>query len=124
MALTDIEKVRIEYGDTDITLPLLSNEEIQYFLDKNNSSIRLASIECARVALFALSRISDEQVSIFSIKGSKSAAEYREALKLFINNASLNPTFSTAQGYAAGISVSDMAIYTSDLDTTIRSFDF
>jgi hypothetical protein len=124
MALTDIEKVRIEYGDTNQELPLLSDEEIQYFLDKNSQSIRLASIECARVALFKLSQTGDEQVSIFSIKGSKSASEYREALKLYINNASLNPMFSTAQGYAAGISKSDMLVYTSDSDSTIRNFDF
>ena len=34
MALTNIEKVRIELQDTESGLLFLSDDEIQYFLDK------------------------------------------------------------------------------------------
>lgn len=124
MALTDIQKVRIEVSDSSVTLPILSDEEYQYLLDKNSGSIRLASLDAARIIMFKLSQQGDESVNIFSIKGSKTAAEYRQALQLFITNASLNPNYSAAGAYAAGISAEDKLKYSSDLDSTIPSFDF
>jgi len=122
--LTEIEKVRIEVQDNETNFFILSDEEIQYILDKNYGSISLASIDAARIILFKLSQQGDESVSIFSIRGSKSAEQYREALKLYLNNSALNPNYSLASAYAAGITKSDMLLYSSDLDSTIRSFDF
>lgn len=130
MAVTPemINAVRIEVADTDPALPILSDEEITYLLNKQNESIRKASLDAARIILLKLSQSGDEVVGIISIKGSRVAAEYRESLKLYLNNPHLNPildglgSFVDADGktqnpvYAGGISVSDMQANTANPD--------
>ena len=123
-----INAVRIEVADTNPALPILSDEEITYFLNKQNGSVRKASLDAARVILLKLSQSGDEVVGIISIKGSRVAAEYRESLKLYLNNPHLNPildglgSFVDADGktqnpvYAGGISVSDMQANTANPD--------
>jgi len=108
MALTNIQKVRLEIGDTSVDLPILDDESYEYFLQKNSDSIRLASIDAAKSLLFVMSTRGDETVDIFSIAGSKAATAYREALKMFLKDPMLNPVFSLADIYAGGVSVSDM----------------
>lgn len=123
-----INAVRIEVADTDPALPILSDEEITYFLNKQNGSVRKASLDAARVILLKLSQSGDEVVGIISIKGSKVAEQYRESLKLYLNNPHLNPildglgSFVDSDGktqnpiYAGGISNSDMLANTSNPD--------
>lgn len=120
---TDIDKVRVEVSDTDVNFPILSNDEIQYFLDKNGNSISRASLDAAKTILFKLAQETDETVNIFSIKGSKAAESYRQALELYIKNVSLNPLYSNAGAYAAGISLEDAAAYQT-IDSPIRTFEF
>lgn len=106
--LTPVQKLRIEVQDTSLEFPLLSNDEYRYILDKNNQSIRKASLDAARVILFKLSIESvDNVVSVFSIKGSQAARAYMDALKMFINNQALNPIAFDGTVYAGGISKSD-----------------
>lgn len=120
MALTDVQKLRIEVQDTSVEFPLLSDEEYQYILDKNNSSIRKAALDAARMILFKLSIESvDDTVSVFSIKGSQAAKAYMEALKLFINNQALNPLVLDGTVYAGGISKTDYAANASNSDNII-----
>ena len=120
MALTDVQKLRIEVQDTSVEFPLLSDEEYQYILDKNNLSIRKASLDAARMILFKLSIESvDDTVSVFSIKGSQAAKAYMEALKLFINNQALNPVVLDGTVYAGGISKTDYAANAVNTDNII-----
>ena len=120
MALTDVQKLRIEVQDTSVEFPLLSDEEYQYILDKNNQSIRKASLDAARVILFKLSIESvDNVVSVFSIKGSQAARAYMEALKLFINNQALNPLMFDGTVYAGGISKTDYLTNNSNPDNVV-----
>ena len=77
MAYTDIQKVRIEVADLDPGLPLLADDEYAYLLEKNNNSVVRASVDAARIILLKLSQQTDETVSIFSVKGSKAAEQYR-----------------------------------------------
>ena len=68
----------------------------------------------------------DETVDIFSIKGSKSAEQYRLALKMFLSDPTLNPVLTSASIYAGGVSKTDMqtnvnttdnnAVITPDMD--------
>lgn len=109
MAFTDRQKVRIEVADTDVTLPILSDAEYDYLLEKNYYVIRTTALDAARIILMKLSiTSSDETVDIFSIKGAKAAEQYREALKLYIKSPDLNPILSQAMPYAGGISKADM----------------
>ena len=117
---TDIQKIRIEIQDTEPGFYILADEEIQYFLDKNNSSITRASLDAAKSILFKLSiNSTDSTVDIFSVKGSKAAEQYREALKLYIKDQTLNPVFNNVGGYVGGISKSDMSDNDANLDNNI-----
>ena len=118
--LTPVQKLRIEVQDTSLEFPLLSDDEYRYILDKNNQSIRKASLDAARVILFKLSIESvDNVVSVFSIKGSQAAKAYMEALKLFINNQALNPLVLDGTVYAGGISKTDYAANAANPDNII-----
>jgi hypothetical protein len=61
----------------------------------------------------------DETVDIFSIKGSSAAKNYMQALQLFIKNPDLNAMYDKVQGYASGISKSDMQSNNANLDNNI-----
>ena len=119
MAYTDIQKVRIEVADLDPGLPLLADDEYAYLLEKNNNSIVRASVDAARIILLKLSQQTDETVSIFSVKGSKAAEQYRLALELYIKNPQLNPLYNNLQGYFGGVSISDMEANAANPDNNI-----
>ena len=111
---TEILNVRMELADTS-ELPLLSDAEYQYFIDKNQGSIRRAMLDAAKSLLFKLSTRTDDTVDIMSVKSSKAAENYRLALQLFLRDPSMNPALTMAGGYAGGISKSDMQ---ANLDNT------
>ena len=119
MAYTDIQKVRIEVADLDPGLPLLADDEYAYLLEKNNNSIVRTSVDAARIILLKLSQQTDETVSIFSIRGSKAAEQYRLALELYIKNPQLNPLYNNLQGYFGGVSISDMEANVANPDNNI-----
>ena len=119
MAYTDIQKVRIEVADLDPGFPLLADDEYSYLLEKNNNSVVRASVDAARIILLKLSQQTDETVSIFSVKGSKAAEQYRLALELYIKNPQLNPLYNNLKGYVGGVSISDMEANNANLDNNI-----
>lgn len=106
--MATISDIRYELSDTDPTFPLLSDDEIIYFLNKNSESLTRTSLDCARAILFKLSMREDSTVDIFSLKGSKAAESYRQALMMYLKDPSMNPALSLASIYAGGISKSDM----------------
>jgi hypothetical protein len=114
-----IKAVRIELGDTDPTFPILSDDEIRYFLDKNDWSIRRACLDCAKSIMLKLAMRTDESVDIFSIRGAASARTYMQALQMYITNPDLNKIYDTVTPYAGGISVSDMTTNDANLDNNI-----
>ena len=117
MALNAVQQVRLEIGDTDVALPILADVEIEYFLQKNNNSVRRASLDAAKTILFKLSMDSaDETVGLLSIKGHRAAEAYKEALKMYIKNPDLNTVLQNAEVYAGGISRSDMQANVNDSD--------
>ena len=113
-----IQAVRIELGDTS-ELPVMSDDEILYFLGKNNWNIQRSCLDVAKTMLLKLSMISDQSVDIFSIRGSAAAKQYMQALKMYISDPNLNQTLQNVQGYAGGISKQDMLSNDSNLDNNI-----
>lgn len=112
-----IQAVRWETGDVDIALPIMSSEEISYYLSKHNESIRRASLDVAKSILFKISMsASRRQVDILSIDTTKSAIAYKEALLTYIKNDALNGALGNLLPYAGGISKSDMALNISTSD--------
>jgi hypothetical protein len=119
MPLTNIEIVRIEVQDIDPSLPLLSDTTYEYLLEKNENNIARTSIDAARIILMQLSQRGDEAVDIFSIKGSRVADTYRQALELYLRNPMLNPLMQGVSGYFGGVSKSDMIANDANLDNNI-----
>jgi len=117
-----ITACRIEVGDVDISLPILSDSEYEYFIDKNNGSIARSSVDAAKTLLFKLSiASSDEVVGILSLKTSKQASAYMEALKLFIKDPSLNPLYQNATLWCGNISKSEILENNNTCDNNIPS---
>lgn len=120
MALTDIQKVRLEIADNDPALPVLSDEEVGYYLEKHSNSISRAAIDCAKTIMFKLSMNAGEQrVDIFSISGKEASMAYIAALKLYISNPNINGIFNNMNVYISGTSVSDMQANIDNTDNNI-----
>ena len=119
MALSLIQQVRLLTQDNIAGLYIISDDEIQYLLDKNNNNIERTSVEAARIILFNLSMRSDSTVDIFSVRGSQAAKAYIEALKMYIRDPNLSGVLSNINGYAGGVSISDMQANDANLDNNI-----
>jgi len=119
MALTLIQQVRLNTQDNTPGLYVISDDEIQYLLDKNLNNVNRASVEAARIVLFNLSMRTDETVDVFSIRGSQASKAYMEALKLYIRDPNLNQVGNNLQGYVGGISLEDMQANDANLDNNI-----
>jgi hypothetical protein len=119
MALTNLEKLRIELADTEPGLFILDDDTLEYFLEKNNDSIPRATLDAAKTILLKLAQTGSETVDIFSIRGEKAAEQYRLALQLFIRDPNLNPLIKNIQGWVGGISKTEMLANQDTVDNNI-----
>lgn len=119
MALTLIEQVRLLTQDNTPGLYIVSDDEITFFLERNNNNVNRTALDTARVILLNLSMRSDHTVDALSLKNSKAAEQYRLALQMFLKSPDLNPVLNNCQGYAGGISLSDMQANDSTIDNNI-----
>lgn len=108
MALTPIQQVRLLVQDNTPGLYMIQDDEIEFLLQRNNDNITRTSVEAAKIVILNLAVRGDSTVDIFSLKGSKSAEQYRMALEMFIKDPNLNPLLQNARGYFGGVSVTDM----------------
>lgn len=115
MAFTDIQKVRVEIGDTDPGFPLLDDATYAYYLEKHNNSIVRASIDAAKTILFQLSMQNSETVDIFSVRNT-SAASYKQALMLYIKDPNLNPLYNNLNMWVGGVSKTEIAANNANVD--------
>lgn len=113
--MTPIQMVRTELSDTDVVFPLLSDEEYEYFLEKNNNSIRKTTLDAAKTILFKLASMTNEEVDVLAYKGSDYFRQYKEALIMYVKNPEYG-SISMANPYAGGISLSDIADNLSNSD--------
>ena len=118
MALTDIQKLRLEVGDVDISFPILDDTSYEYFLQKHSNNLNRAGLDAARAILFQISTRNSETVDVFSVKNT-SAESYRQALLLYIKDPTLNPLYQNLKGYVGGVSISDMDANNANLDNNI-----
>ena len=116
MALTPIQIVRLNVQDNTVGFYFISDDEIQYLLDKYEDNTDQASLEAARIILMQLSIRGDSTVDIFSIKGSKAAESYRMALQMYLRDPMLNPILKNTSAYFGNVSLSDMQANVDNLD--------
>ena len=119
MALTLVQQVRLTVQDNQPGLYILTDEEIQYFLDKNNNSVTRASIDAAKSILLNLSMRTDDVVDILSIKNSKTAEQYRMSLQMFLKDPNSSPYLQDVRGYVGGVSKADMQANNNNTDNNV-----
>lgn len=117
--MATIQDIRYELGDTSVEFPIMSDDEYTYFLTKNSNALQRSAMDAAKSIMLKLSMRTDQTVDIFSIKGSTAAKNYMQALQLYIKNPYLNSMYDKVQGYAGGISKSDMELNDANLDNNI-----
>lgn len=117
--MATIQDLRYELGDTSAEFPIMSDAEYTYFLTKNSNALQRSAMDAAKSIMLKLSMRTDETVDIFSIKGSSAAKNYMQALQMYIKNPDLNALYDKVQGYAGGISKSDMQANDANLDNNI-----
>lgn len=105
MALTEIEAIRLEIG---VPVELMSDSELQYFLDNNSGNVKRASLDVARALLFRLAQFVRQRTSEIEQYASDYFKNYMEALKLYISDPNLNSKIQFAMPYAGGVSRSDV----------------
>lgn len=109
MALTDIEKLKLEIGLIGEASDILSDEELTYFLEKNNNSIRKAGLDAAKTVLFVLSQLIHERSgSELEIWGHTWFENYMKTLKLYLSDPNYSIALNNAKAYAGGISIEDI----------------
>ena len=124
MALTNIEKLKLEIGLVNEASNILSDEEITYFLEKNNNSIRKAALDAAKTVLFVLSQLVHERSGAeLEIWGHTWFENYMKTLQMYINDPNYSIALESAKAYAGGISVSDIRSNINNPDNFVVDVD-
>lgn len=123
MALTDIQKIKLEIGLVDEASDILSDEEIAYFLEKNNNSVRKASLDVAKTVLFILSTRVHEKIEMLEIWGHTWFENYMKTLQMYINDPNYSIALENAKAYAGGISITDIRSNINNPDNLVVDVD-
>ena len=121
--LSPIEVVRLEIGLVGEAVDLLTDEEIQYFLEKNNDNVRKASVDAAKTVIFILSQRVHEKASELEIWGHDWFNNYYKSLQLYLNDPSYSIAINSATPYAGGISKKDIRENIDKFDNQVVNVD-
>ena len=119
MALTLNQQVRLLCQDNTPGLYIISDDEIDFLLERNNNSVDKAVYEALQIMLRYLAQRGDESIDVFSIRGSKAAEQMRLAIELYLKDPANNPLYKNLKGYVGGVSISDMDANNANLDNNI-----
>ncbi len=78
---TNLDKVRLEIGDTDVTNFLFSDDEINYFLEVAGDNVLLAALRACEAAARQFARAYDFKTDGQEFKRSQQAQAFREMAK-------------------------------------------
>ena len=124
MSLTDIQKLKLEVGLIAEASDILSDEELTYFLEKNNNSIRKAGLDAAKTVLFVLSQLIHERSgNELEVWGHTWFENYMQTLKLYLNDPNYSIALNGAKAYAGGISKTDIRNNIDNLDNLALDVD-
>ena len=119
MALTLNQQVRLLCQDNTPGLYIISDDEIDFLLERNNNNVDKAAYEALQIMLRYLAQRGDESIDVFSIRGSKAAEQMRLAIELYLKDPANNPLYKNLKGYVGGVSISDMDANNANLDNNI-----
>ena len=121
--MTPIEEVRLEIGLLGQAYQLLSDEEIQYFLNKNNGNIRRASSSAGKTVLFILSQLVHTKASELESWDHDWFNNYYKTLQMYLNDPNFSFAINGAMPYAGGISVADIRANVENYDNLVVDVD-
>ena len=121
--LSPIEVVRLEIGLVGEAVDLLTDEEIQYFLEKNNDNVRKASVDAAKTVIFILSQRVHERASELEIWGHDWFNNYYKSLQLYLTDPNYSIAINSATPYAGGISKKDIRENIDNFDNQVVNVD-
>lgn len=117
MSLTIIQQVRLLIGDTDTTDQVLTDEQIQYFLDTFGSAQNAAPEAAASAANVLAMRATSETTGGMSVDFTRRAELFRlRAIDLRTRRGSVGPAFT------GGISQADLDSSKTDTSLPPRAF--
>lgn len=118
MALTPIEQVRVLVGDTEGSpfFQILSDEEIQFFLDLNGGNVMAAARQAAIAISMQLAGWSSRERSGDLEVWSNLSTQYLKALQNLIDTPTGYTLPNGLMPYAAGISWTDVCANNNDPD--------
>ena len=119
MALTLNQQVRLLCQDNTPGLYIISEDEIDFLLQRNNNNVDKAVYEALQIMLRYLAQRGDESIDVFSIRGSKSAEQMRLAIELYLKDPANNPLYKNLKGYVGGVSITDMDANNANLDNNV-----
>lgn len=118
MALSEIQKIKLEIGLSGEAANLLSDDELTYFLEKNSNNVKKASLDAAKTVLLILSQQVHERSGVeLEIWGHTWFENYMQTLKLYLSNPNFNVGIEMAKAYAGGISKQDIKDNLQNTDT-------
>ncbi len=121
--MDNVSIIRLEIGLVGEAYGLLSDEEISYYLTKNNNNIRRTSLDCAKTVLFILSQRVHERAEVLEIWGHDWFNNYYKSLKLYISDPNFSFAINGAAPYAGGISVTDIRENVNNSDNFVVNVD-
>ena len=121
--LSPIEVVRLEIGLVGEAVDLLTDEEIQYFLEKNHDNVRKASVDAAKTVIFILSQRVHERASELEIWGHDWFNNYYKSLQLYLTDPNYSIAINSATPYAGGISKKDIRENIDNFDNRVVNVD-
>lgn len=116
---TDLAKVRRIIGDTDSTDPLLTDEEIAYYLTVDDNVFGAAAL-CAKAIQATFARLADTTIESVSVKYSQRAKQYASLAEDLEKQAAANDLVSPS---VLGISKDAMQTQREDDDRVPNKFE-
>ena len=124
MALTLVEQLRLEIGLNNLDEPLLTEAELEYFLEKNKLNVRKAGLDAAKTVLFMLSQqVHERSGTELEIWGHTWFENYMQTLKLYLSDPNYSIALEQAKAYAGGISKLDIANNIQKSDNQVVNVD-
>lgn len=123
MALTPVSEIKLNLGLVGNAADILTDDELQYFLDKNNGSVKKASLDVAKTVLFILSQFTHEKNDILEVWNHTWFENYMKSLQLYLSNPAYSLAIDSAKAYAGGISVTDIRNNIDNSDNHVLDVD-
>ena len=123
MALTPIQEIKLNLGLVGNAADILTDDELQYFLDKNNGSVKKASLDVAKTVLFILAQFTHEKNDILEVWNHTWFENYIKSLQLYLSNPAYSLAIDSAKAYAGGISITDIRNNIDNSDNYVLDVD-